>query len=91
MACFHDTFFADNTIIIITTLIFLRGYEEVELKSLLLSYSREIANGLEYLSSRGYIHRDVAARNILLSKDGVSKVYILNSPHNNNYYAGQAS
>ena len=58
----------------------------MELKSLLLSYSREIANGLEYLSSRGYIHRDVAARNILLSKDGVSKV--LNSPHN---YAGQAS
>ena len=49
----------------------------MELSSNLLSYSRQIANGMEYLRLRGYIHRDLAARNILLSEDNVCKVHIL--------------
>lgn len=35
----------------------------------LLSYCRQIATGLYYLSRKGFVHRDIAARNILLSED----------------------
>lgn len=51
----------------------------MELKSELLCYSRQIANGMEYLRLRGYVHRDLAARNILLSNDNVCKVRIHNA------------
>ena len=35
----------------------------------LLSYCRQVASGLLYLSKKGFVHRDIAARNILLSED----------------------
>ena len=42
--------------------------------AMLLSYSRQVASAMVYLSVKGYIHCDLAARNILLSIDGVCKV-----------------
>ncbi|XP_038054952.1 tyrosine-protein kinase receptor Tie-1-like [Patiria miniata] len=40
----------------------------------LLTFASEIANGMDYLSSMGCIHRDLATRNILLSDDLVCKL-----------------
>ena len=45
-----------------------------ELSALLLSYTRQIANGMGYLSLKTYIHRDLAARNVLVSDEGICKV-----------------
>ena len=42
--------------------------------NLLLKFCREIAEGMKYLSLKGFIHRDLAARNILLDKDMKCKV-----------------
>ena len=44
------------------------------MEATLLSYSRQVASAMMYLSSKNYIHCDLAARNILLSKDGVCKI-----------------
>ena len=43
----------------------------------LLSYCRQIAEGLEYLSRKLFVHKDLAARNILLSNDYVCKVHMI--------------
>ncbi|KAI6170392.1 Protein kinase domain-containing protein [Aphelenchoides bicaudatus] len=40
----------------------------------LISFAWQISSGLEYLSSLDLIHRDIAARNILLDKNNVCKV-----------------
>lgn len=40
----------------------------------LMKFSLEVANGLEFLSSKNCIHRDVAARNVLLSERRVAKI-----------------
>lgn len=40
----------------------------------LIKFSYHIAKGMEYISSQGIIHRDLASRNILVSKDKVCKV-----------------
>ena len=45
-----------------------------EAGAMLLSYSRQVASAMVYLSGKGYVHCDLAARNILLSEDGVCKV-----------------
>ena len=45
-----------------------------EAGAMLLSYSRQVASAMMYLSGKGYVHCDLAARNILLSEDGVCKV-----------------
>lgn len=45
---------------------------------------RDVCNGMEYLSSRGFVHRDVAARNVLLNGNGQAKVatqLMLSSEH----------
>ncbi|GMT04676.1 hypothetical protein PENTCL1PPCAC_26850, partial [Pristionchus entomophagus] len=39
-----------------------------------LSFSWQIANGLEYLTSAGCIHRDIAARNVLVDGNNVCKI-----------------
>ncbi|XP_067943857.1 vascular endothelial growth factor receptor 1-like isoform X2 [Watersipora subatra] len=40
----------------------------------LISWSYQIARGMEYLASIDYIHRDLAARNVLLSDDNIVKI-----------------
>jgi proto-oncogene tyrosine-protein kinase Ret len=40
----------------------------------LISFAYQIASGMEYLSSLGIVHRDVACRNILVGEDKVLKI-----------------
>lgn len=40
----------------------------------LLSYCRQIASGMVYISNKGLIHNDLAARNILVTDDQICKV-----------------
>ena len=35
----------------------------------LLNFCRKIADALDYLSKKGFIHKDLAARNILLNEE----------------------
>ena len=44
--------------------------DPLELSSMLLSYTRQVAIGVVYLMRKAYIHRDLAARNVLVSEDG---------------------
>ena len=41
-----------------------------DLATLLLCYSKHVANGMHYLSNKSFIHRDLAARNILVVAKG---------------------
>ena len=41
---------------------------------LLLTFCHQIASGMEYLSNKGFIHKDLAASNILMTDDKTCKV-----------------
>ena len=45
-----------------------------DLQCRLLRFCSEIALGLEFLASKDFVHRDIAARNILLTEDYTCKV-----------------
>ncbi len=47
---------------------------------ILLNYTRQVCLGLSYLSQKGFVHRDIAARNILVDANGTCKV---SNSHNN--------
>ena len=40
----------------------------------LLSFSQQVALGMQYLSAKGFVHRDLAARNVLVSNSNECKV-----------------
>ena len=44
------------------------------LPTTLLKFCREVAEGLSYLAGKSFVHRDIAARNILLDKELNCKV-----------------
>ena len=45
-----------------------------ELPITLLKFCRQVAEGLSYLAGKSFVHRDIAARNILLDKELNCKV-----------------
>ena len=38
------------------------------------TFKRDVCNGMKYLEDNGIVHRDLAASNVLISKDHVAKV-----------------
>ena len=44
---------------------------------LLLGFSQQISLGMHYLATKGYIHRDIAARNIFLTEENTCKVSLI--------------
>ena len=47
---------------------------EPDLPTTLLKFCRQVAEGLSYLAGKSFVHRDIAARNILLDKELNCKV-----------------
>ena len=43
-------------------------------KNLFIKFSQQIAEGMKYLSGKGFVHRDLAARNVLLDHEYTCKV-----------------
>lgn len=41
---------------------------------LLLKFSQQVGLGMQYLSAKGFIHRDLASRNILVKNNKICKV-----------------
>ena len=57
-------------------LLLLESKQCAELPHQLLRFCREIADGMKYLSNKGFVHRDLAARNILLDRRIKCKVSV---------------
>ena len=53
-----------------------RSVMEPDLPKLLLKFCRQVAEGLSYLAGKSFVHRDIAARNILLDKKLNCKVNV---------------
>lgn len=51
-----------------------REVVDAGLQSTLLIYSQQIALGMQYLSSKHFIHRDLAGRNILVTGENICKI-----------------
>ena len=47
---------------------------DTALPTTLLKFCRQVAEGLSYLAGKSFVHRDIAARNILLDKEHNCKV-----------------
>ena len=68
--------YVTHTIIVIVISYIYRPGELVPttVPSLLLSFCRQIASGIEYLSKKSFVHRDLAPRNILVAEGDMCKV-----------------
>lgn len=51
---------------------------------LLLSFSQQVALGMQYLASKGFVHKDLAARNVFVTSNDVCKVRRICEVHSKN-------